>query len=110
VRVAEEVWRLRRRLDRAFEQVGTDVLQGVNDSTSRLSTILSDYRVEVLDHAGESYDEGRRLTVLHVDGQPSDGQRLWIAETVSPTILFDGKILKEGQVMLSTRAPEARTP
>jgi len=110
VRLGEEVWRLTRRADRAAAQVGEDALRGVHDSAARLAAALTENGVQIEDHTGAQYQEGMRLTVLHVDGKVEDDELLWVAETVRPTVLLLGQVQSEGQVILTTRPPEKETP
>lgn len=105
-RLAEEVWRLDRRAKRASALAGEKALQGVRDSAERLRTVLADNGIEVQDHSGEAYREGSRLTVLHVEEEASGDQRLWISETVRPTVLIDGVVHDAGHVILTPRRPE----
>lgn len=110
VRLAEEVWRLGRRVDRAASSAGAEALHGVRDSVRRLDGILSENGIEVRDEAGQRYQEGLRLTVLHVEGDGPDDLPLWITETVQPTILVDGRVHSQGQVILTRRPAEAYQP
>jgi hypothetical protein len=57
------------------------------------------------DHAGERYQEGMRLDVVHVDGETEPDQALWISDTVKPSVLLDGRLLAPGQVILSAKPP-----
>ena len=92
-RLATETWRLGRRLDR----VGDDErLRALHDSLSRLEDALTEYRVETVEHEGQTYDAGLRVEVLH-EGE-TDGNPV-IAETIRPTILLDGRVLQQGQVV-----------
>src|SRR5436305_11326802 len=72
VSLAEEVWRLERRSDRAALLVGTEALRGIQDSVGRLQSILAENSVAIQDETGQEYREGSRLTILHVDGEASD--------------------------------------
>ena len=99
-RVAEEVWRLERRLERVAVQVGDDPLDSVRDALQRLKDLLDESGVRALDHDGERYMEGVRLDVLHVEGEPTEDSPLCVIRTVRPTILADGQVVASGQVIL----------
>jgi hypothetical protein len=105
LRLAEEVWRLRRRVERASVSTSAESLRGMTDSADRLQAILGDIGVVAQDHTGTVYVDGTRLTVLQVEGEPVEGQPLWILETVKPTVELDGQVISEGQVILTTTQP-----
>src|SRR5688500_8123131 len=67
-RLAEEAWRLGRRLDRAVAEVGPEPLEGVRDALVRLQDLLDEAGVKAVDHDGERYVDGLRLDILHVEG------------------------------------------
>ena len=105
VQVAEEVWRLNRRLERAEQSVGVDPLKGLRDSTGRLVDVLTRNGVVTDDHLGALYRDGMRLEVAHVEGNPAEDQPLWITETVKPTVRLKEHVLSPGQVILGTQPP-----
>jgi hypothetical protein len=107
IRLGDEVWRLRRRTDRAAVQFGEDGLRGLRDSAERLEGLLADCHISVQDHTGEPYRDGMRLTILHVEGTPGVDESLWIAEMVKPTISVGDIVVREGQVILAAQPPEA---
>lgn len=108
VRIGEEVWRLEKRLDRAANTGGEEPLKGIRDSLARLQDALAMYEVLIEDHQGQPYREGLRVSVLHVDGQAGSDDSLWIAETITPTVLLGTQVLSPGQVVLANHPP-ART-
>lgn len=101
VKVAEEVWRLGKRIDRAARSVGEEPLRGVRDSLVRLQDTLTRHQVRVEDHQGQPYHEGLRLDILSVEGG-SDLDALWVLETVRPTVLVDDQVLGTGEVILGS--------
>jgi hypothetical protein len=103
--LAEEVWRLQRRTERLAKALGDETVKGVRDSATRLVDALARNHIAFEDHAGERYQEGMRLDVVHVDGEPESDQALWISDTVKPSVLLDGRLLAPGQVILSTKPP-----
>lgn len=113
-RLAEEAWRLGRRLDRAGADVGEEPLGGVRDALVRLQDLLDEAGVKAVDHDGERYVDGLRLDILHVDGDPPDGAPLRVVRTVRPSILMHDRVAVSGQVILGplvdTLAPETTTP
>lgn len=103
VQLAEEVWRLEKRVDRAQSTAGEEALRGIRDSAVRLKDALSRSGVHAEDNTGDQYREGLRLTVLHVDGSAGDSEALWIVETVKPTVIFLDHVISVGQVVLGDK-------
>ncbi len=101
VKVAEEVWRLGKRIDRAARVVGEEPLRGVRDSLERLQVTLARNQVRVEDHQGQPYHEGLRLDILSVEGD-GDLDTLWVLETVRPTVFVDDQVLGTGEVILGS--------
>lgn len=97
-RLASEAWRLRRRLARIEEDLaGDDRLRPLRDSVSRLEDIFTEYRVQLIEHDGQPYDPGLQVEVLHAregEGEPT------VVETIRPTVLLDGRVLQQGQVVI----------
>lgn len=104
-RLAAETWRLRRRLGRAEEQgVADDALRPLRDSISRLEDVFAEFKVQTIEHEGESYDPGLQVEVLHA--REGDGPTV-IIETIRPTIVLDGRVLQHGQVVIGPAAGDA---
>lgn len=96
-RLAAETWRLGRRLARIEAAAPEERLRPLRDSLSRLEDVFAEYRVQVVEHEGQAYDPGLQVEVLHAregDGTPT------ILETIRPTILLDGRVLQQGQVVI----------
>ena len=110
LRVAEEAWRLGRRIDRAATDVGDAPLADIRDALQRLRDILNEAGVETVDHDGERYIDGLRLHILHVEGEPADGTPLRVVRTIRPSILADGQVAVSGQVILGPADQETTTP
>lgn len=109
-RVAEETWRLERRLDRAASDVGEGPLADVRDALQRLRDVLNEAGVDAVDHDGERYVDGLRLHVLHVEGEAADGVPLRVVRTIRPSILADGQVAVSGQVILGPADQETTNP
>lgn len=107
VRMAEDVWRLRRRIDRTAQTVSEDALKAVRDAVARLEDTLASNNIRFEDHLGQPYFEGLRLDIAHVEGDATADDPLWVVETVKPTIFLCDRVLSTGQVILASRPPEA---
>ena len=97
-RLAAEAWRLGRRLGKI--EAGTpddERLRPLRDSISRLDDVFAEYRVQIVEHEGQPYDPGLQVEVLHA--REGEGNPV-IIETIRPTILLDGRVLQQGQVVI----------
>jgi hypothetical protein len=93
-RLATETWRLGRRVGRLADG---EHLRPLRDSVARLQDALAEYGVQTVEHEGQAYDSGLRVEVLH-EGE-GDGSPV-IVETIRPTIVLDGSVLQQGQVVI----------
>ena len=96
--LASEVWRLARYVD----SIGnTSDAVALRYSLRQLSKVLEELKIAVIDLAGKPYDSGMVQEVLEVidDPEMTVGQQL-IAETISPTVTWDGIIAQPGQITL----------
>lgn len=107
IRMAEDVWRLRRRTDRTARTIGEDALKAVRDAVARLEDTLASNDIRLEDYSGQPYFEGLRLDIAFVEGDVMADDPLWVVETVKPTVLLGNRVLSTGQVILANRPPEA---
>jgi len=108
IQLADEVWRLGKRAERLSRSSGETVAGGLVDSAERLKAVLNDLGLTFEDHTGKPYGHEDRLDVAQVDGEVSESSSLWINQTVKPTVLFDGRVIRHGQVILSADHPAER--
>jgi hypothetical protein len=105
VELADEAWRLARRVERLERSAGADAVRGVADSAARLRDILERGGVTTEEHTGQAYDERLGLEVVHVRGQPGEGDPLWVVDTIRPSVRLAGVLVRPSHVILSTEAP-----
>jgi hypothetical protein len=105
--MADEVWRLKKRVSRIASQLGEDHIRGILDSVIRMESVLADSNIVVVDHTGDTYRDGMRLAILHVEGTVDEERSLWIVDTVKPTVKLCGQVVREGQVILGSGPLEA---
>lgn len=103
-RLANETWRLRRRLERIDGEADETVLRPLLDSLSRLEDVFAEYQVQTVEHEGQSYDAGLQVEVLHA--REGDGAAV-ILETIRPTVLLKGRVLQQGQVVVGPADSES---
>jgi hypothetical protein len=75
------------------------------DSAERLQRVLADLGIGFEDHTGEPYRDSERLDVAQVEGDISESSTLWITQTVKPTVLVKGLVVRPGQVVISAQQP-----
>lgn len=92
-----EHWRLGRRVSRMGADFPEEALAPLRDSLRRFADVLDEHGVEIRPHDGERYVEGAQFEVIHVR---DDGEERWVVETVRPTVLLAGRILRHGQVIV----------
>lgn len=103
-RLANETWRMRRRLARIDGTRDGAALRPVIDSISRLEDVFAEYQVQIVEHDGEAYDPGLQVEVLHV--REGEGEMV-IIETIRPTVLMKGRVLQQAQVVIGPVGSES---
>lgn len=93
-RLAENVWRLKRRIDGEASRDWADtILAGLDYDLRSLG-------VEVIDRTGTPFSDGETTEVVHNEA-PVDWQgKLAVTEVIRPTIRVSGTIVEHGQVVL----------
>lgn len=105
VQLADEAWRLGQRAGRLSRASGPEIARGVLDSAERLKAVLNEMGLTFEDHTGKPYRHEERLDVAQVDGEVSESSSLWITQTVKPTVMLEGRVIRHGQVILSSNEP-----
>ena len=103
--LAREIWRIRKSVKTLADAGKASAL---SVSLEKLEDLLHSLKLEIYDPAGESYSEGMTVSVALFEktkNLPPGTQK--IAETVSPTILFDGRVLQPGRVIVEVGEGEA---
>lgn len=105
---AIESWRMRRKLDRLPEGEMPDRLTGLSVSLERIESCLKDIDVECREYEDQPYDGGLNVSVLDYEERDdlSPGVEL-IIQTVSPSVHYQGYLLKRGEVVVG-RAKDGR--
>lgn len=102
---AIETWRLEKRLTSIKEaiQQGSQVeLDSVLDQLQRIRDIFQKEEVEIKDFINGNYNDGMSVKVLHFEEDknlPKGVMR--IVETVRPTVIFKGKVISHGEVIVA---------
>ncbi len=98
IEVALACWRLERVAD-ALEQRGQAL--AIRHAAGRIRSMLTSTGLEIVDLAGRVYDAGLAPEVVELqeDASLPAGSSV-IAETISPTLMWDGKLARRGQVIV----------
>lgn len=105
--LATGVWRLRGKLDgaRPDEDV-TKLLRSVARQLDSMSDVLADAGVQVQSHTGELFDAGQSVEVIAFEASDAV-HRETVAETVTPTVYVDDRMVQMGQIIVATPAGAA---
>ncbi len=98
--LAIEVWRLQDRAKKLQSATGRED-PSIAFSIDKIQHVLKEIGIETRAYTGQKYNEGMSLDVLTFDFPVGEKpiNRI-VQETVSPEILFDGKLHKMAQVIV----------
>ena len=98
--LAIEIWRLQDRVKK-LESAARRQDPSIAFSIDKIQHVLKEIGIETRDYTGQTYNEGMSLDVLTFDYpvEEKPTNRI-VQETVSPAILFDGKLHKMAQVIV----------
>lgn len=103
--LATEVWRLKKALTAV---PGIPNGNTFTISIERLEDALGSLKLEIHDPCGEAYDEGMTVSVSLFEKStalPEGVKR--IAETISPSVYWNGQLLQVGKVIVEIGEAEA---
>jgi hypothetical protein len=64
-----------------------------------LKKYISNYDVEIVDYTNQKFNDGLNLDVLSVEKDPAVASPT-VKETVEPTILVKGQVVKKAKIIL----------
>jgi hypothetical protein len=99
VELAVEFWRIKSRLVKASVNLDDIQKRGLESSVQKLIKYLDRFHIEIADHTNQKYNEGLSVDVLSFENDPSVSVPM-IKETVEPTIICEGKVVKKGKVVV----------
>lgn len=97
--MAVDVWRLEKRLRNAGAGVPENQIKSLENSVQRLKRVLSKLDMETIDYTNQKYNDGLNLDIITIEKDDSVPYAI-IREMVEPTVLFKGKIIKKGKVIV----------
>ena len=101
VELAVEIWRMEQRLGKATNVLPENLKRGTDNSILKFKKYLEKYDIEIIDYAGQKYNDGLNIEILSVEKDPSVTERT-IKETVEPAITCRGRVIKKAKVILAS--------
>lgn len=101
VELATEVWKIEQRVLKAGDTIAEAHKRGLESSIVRLKKYLQKFDVEIQDYSGQKYNEGFNFDILSREQDPSLEFPI-IKETVEPTIICRGRVVKRAKVILAS--------
>jgi hypothetical protein len=99
VELAIEVWRINNRINKASNSFTDIQKRGLESSIKKFLKFLDSYKIKIIDHTGEKYNEGMNIDV--VSFEKDDSVRFPVVkETIEPSILCDDHIIKKGKIIV----------
>lgn len=99
VELAVEVWRISNRLMKASADLSDTQKRGLESSVQKFIKFLDHYDIKFIDHTGQKYNEGMNVTVMSFEQDQSVHAPV-IKETVEPSIVHGGVVVKKGKVIV----------
>ena len=99
---AIELWRLKNRLSKILENMPENQRDIFTNSINKLMRYLEKNDIEIVDSTNQKFNEGRNLDILAVEQDEKISEPI-IKETKEPTILFKGKVIRKGKVIISVK-------
>ena len=101
--IAVEAWRLDRVVDKALQRMSPmDAERLVGQYRwfrRKVDAAMEDAGLRAVDLTGQAYSIGMAVTALNMD-EFDDDEDLTVAQMVEPVILFDGRVMRTGAVIL----------
>lgn len=99
IELAIETWRMEQRLGKVTSILPENQKRGMENSLTKFKRFLEKYDIEVVDYTGQKYNEGLNIEILSVEKDPLVTERT-IKETVEPSIISKGRVIKRAKVVL----------
>lgn len=99
VYLAVEIWRMEQRIVKSASSFPENQLKGLNSSVQKLKQYLEKNDIEIRDYTNQKFNEGLNLDVLSVEKDSKITEPV-IKETVEPTIMHKGQVVKKAKVIV----------
>jgi len=98
--LAVSIWRLEKKYMDISDSLQDTQKSGLDNSISRLKRYLVTNDIDVVDFTGQKYNEGLNIDILASEDDLSVDEPI-IKETVEPTVMCRGQIIKKAKVILA---------
>ncbi len=102
IELATEVWRIEQRLTKIAEILPENQRKGLENSVHKFKRYISNYDIEIVDYTNQKFNDGLNLDVLSIEKDPSVTTPT-IKETVEPTILVKGQVVKKAKIIILSK-------
>lgn len=99
VELATEVWRVEQRVVKFLDTLPENHKKGLENSLLKLKKYIAKYDVEIIDYTNQRFNDGLNLDILSVE-KDSSITTPTVKETVEPTILVKGQVVKKAKIIL----------
>jgi len=102
IQFAVEIWRVEKRVAKLKETLLDNQIRGLENSVQKFKRYFEKYDIEVVDYTNKKFNDGLNLDVLSVEKNAIINDPI-IKETVEPTILYRGQVVKKAKIILLTK-------
>ena len=99
IELSIEIWRIQNRLLKASSKIDDTQKRGLESSVQKLIKYLDRFHIKIVDHTNQKYNEGLSVDVLSFENDSSVNFPI-IKETIEPTIICEGIVVKKGKVVV----------
>jgi len=100
--IATGIWRIKKKFSAVKIDDLPDEIKKAHRHHESICDMLKNAKVEIRDHTGEKFPQGNpALKVIAFQPTPSVQYEV-IAETIKPTIYYNGRLIQMGQVIVET--------
>lgn len=100
--LAIEVWRLELRLNKIFDNLEDSQKKSLTMSLGKIKRYFEKQDIETVEFTNKKYNEGLSLEVLSIEKEKNLDEDI-IKETIEPSVLFKGKVIKKAKVIVKKR-------
>lgn len=98
------IWQIEKHLKSIDDNLGIKI-RPINSGITKILSVLNQYHIEIKDYTGEKYNEGMNIDIIDTI-KNSNAKEARIIETISPTIICNGQIVKKARVIKEIGASE----
>jgi len=102
VDLAIEIWRIDQKIAKFLPNLSDNQQKGLLISIQRLKRHLDKQDIEVIDHTNQKFNDGLNLDILSIETDPLVVESI-VKETVEPTIMHKGRVIRKAKIILLTR-------